>query len=412
MAFDVMQSLFGLTPNAVQQTIREEEEKRAAAQTSLLRGNPFAAGAYAPLRTGERMLTGIRNLTGQVDPRMKAATDLRGVIQGLQDQGVDMATPEGMIKLAGELNKNPDFAGMSVALRQQAAKLTQEKEKQGLDTQLTKARIKREEVGTAEAEARTRKLGLEADREENLRIALAELPPNATDEQLLAVYRKFGTADQQARAIQASLDRKARLAGQGDGTGAGYIGKSGAYRNQFGDVITGSEMKKQRENFLASQKLLENLNKITEIDVKDAEATFDYTASDTAKAIGSKLYPKTISAQTRIAASQLLQQLESLPPGSASDADIKLAAKNFPGYGNAANLARWINDTKALIASSLERQVELYGFPLRVSPTAPLNLGKRSAAPQQQTQAAPVMGNQPKATKVYNRQTGELEDIQ
>jgi hypothetical protein len=144
--------------------------------------------------------------------------------------------------------------------------------------------------------------------------------------------------------------------------------------------------------------------------VKDAEATFDYTSSDSSKAIGSKLYPKTISAQTRIAASQLLQQLESLPPGSASDADIKLAAKNFPGYGNAANLARWINDTKSLISSSLERQVELYGFPLRVTPTAPLDIGKKKGT-QPQTQTAPAAGGAPRATKRYNRQTNEVEDI-
>lgn len=143
MAFDVMQSLFGLTPSAVQQTIRAEEEARARTQASLLQGNPFAAGVYPALQAGERLLTGTRELAGIVDPRMKAATDLRSVVQGLQDQGIDMATPEGMIALAGELNKNPDFAGMSVALRQQAAKMQGEMEKTQAEIDLKKAQTEK-----------------------------------------------------------------------------------------------------------------------------------------------------------------------------------------------------------------------------------------------------------------------------
>lgn len=141
MAFDVMQSLFGLTPTAVGQALKAEEENRALTQARMLQGNPFAAGAYGALQSGERMLTGVRNLTGQVDPRMKIATDLRGVVQGLQNQGIDMATPEGMIQLASELNKNPDFAGMSVALRQQASKMQQEAKKSALSEQLTLSQI-------------------------------------------------------------------------------------------------------------------------------------------------------------------------------------------------------------------------------------------------------------------------------
>lgn len=123
MAFDVMQSLFGLTPSAVQQTIRTEEEARARTQANLLQGNPFAAGAYSPLRAGERMLTGTRQIAGQVDPRMQAAQQLQGIVQSVQQRGVDMATPEGLIELANELNKVPDFAGFAIGMRQQAAQM-------------------------------------------------------------------------------------------------------------------------------------------------------------------------------------------------------------------------------------------------------------------------------------------------
>lgn len=139
MAFDVMQSLFGLTPSNVQQMMRAEEEARARTQVNLLQGNPFAAGAYAPLQAGERMLSGTRQLAGMTDPRMQAAQGLQAIIGGLQQQGVDMATPEGMLELANALNTNPEFAGMSVALRQQAAKMAMEQEKTQADIELRKA---------------------------------------------------------------------------------------------------------------------------------------------------------------------------------------------------------------------------------------------------------------------------------
>lgn len=123
MAFDVMQSLFGLTPTAVQQTLKAESEKRVTDTLNLLGGNPFAVGAAAPLRAGERMLAGTAQLAGQVDPRMQAATQLQGIVQSVQQRGVDMATPEGLIELANELNKVPDFAGFAIGMRQQAAQM-------------------------------------------------------------------------------------------------------------------------------------------------------------------------------------------------------------------------------------------------------------------------------------------------
>jgi hypothetical protein len=143
MAFDVMQSLFGLTPTAVGQALKTEEENRALTQARMLQGNPFAAGAYGALQSGERMLTGVRNLTGQVDPRMQAAQQLQGIVQSVQQSGVDLATPEGMIALANELNKVPDFAGFAVGMRQQAAKMQAEGKKAALGEAKTMSEIQK-----------------------------------------------------------------------------------------------------------------------------------------------------------------------------------------------------------------------------------------------------------------------------
>jgi hypothetical protein len=144
-----MQSLFGLTPTAVQQTMRAEEEARARTQAGLLQGNPFAAGAYGALQTGERLLSGTRELAGIVDPRMQAAQRLQGIVQSVQQSGADLATPEGLVQLANELNKVPDFAGFAVGMRQQAAKMSQEGKKAALGEELIMSQI---EENKAQAE--------------------------------------------------------------------------------------------------------------------------------------------------------------------------------------------------------------------------------------------------------------------
>jgi hypothetical protein len=116
---NVVQSLFGLTPTNVQRQLDAEAERRAMELASLSR-SPVAASEYYGLRSAERF----RNapLFGQ-NPRVAQAEQVQGVVQSLQQQGVDMATPEGMIQLAGELNKNPEFSGMALALRQQATQM-------------------------------------------------------------------------------------------------------------------------------------------------------------------------------------------------------------------------------------------------------------------------------------------------
>lgn len=163
--------------------------------------------------------------------------------------------------------------------------------------------------------------------------------------------------------------QRERMAEQEAQERPGFIGKTGAYRNQFGEVIPATEMSKQRQGFVQAQDLLAKLNKIDYSTVKKAESPFDYTEPGITKSIGSQIASSTVNAQTTIAASQLLEQIEKLPPGSASDADMRAAVRDFPGYGDAENLANWVNRTKETLAESLARQSELYGFPVQVKPT-------------------------------------------
>lgn len=75
-----------------------------------------------------------------------------------------------------------------------------------------------------------------------------------------------------------------------------------------------------------------------------------------------------------------MQQIESLPPGSASDADMRAAMKNFPGYGDPDALAEWINSTKAKLQRSLGRLSDQFGFKPTVTSSGNIDLKTKPAA--------------------------------
>jgi hypothetical protein len=341
MATDIVGSLFGVNPQAYQQA----RDRLAYAQDyQTVQLDPLQQANLA-LRQGGRGLGQVAGgLLGMQDPELAKVS----AIKQLSSQ-FDLTTPTGMREFAGALQQiAPNEAMM-------AAKRADELEQAGLTRKKT----------TADIELQERKVS----QDEKLREALSKLPENATDAQYLQVFRQFGSPDQQARAIESSIGRRERLEAKAKGEGvgvAGPVGKSGAYRDADGIVYSATEMAKQRAGFQGLEKLADTLNTITPEDVKNAESFFDYTQGETLKTIGGKISPKTISAQSKINASQLLKQIESLPPGSASNADMIAAKSSFPGYGNADNLNKWIRDTKQLLASSMQRQSEQYGFKQKV----------------------------------------------
>jgi hypothetical protein len=209
--------------------------------------------------------------------------------------------------------------------------------------------------------------------------------PAASAEQLLTSgrYTPASVAKYQASGNIADLVlTKEATGGEGVAAGPGPVGKAGAYRDAFGQIYGGSEMKTVRQEFDTNEKLLTMLNKVTEDDVRKAESIIDWTTKEgVVKGAGAKLASDTVTAQTKIAASQLLKQIESLPPGSASNADMVAAMKDFPGYGSQAALAAWINRAKETIQNNLGRQVEQFGFRQRVQSTPALNMEQKAAKP-------------------------------
>jgi hypothetical protein len=339
---------------------------------------PMQAITGAIQGAGAQLQQGVGTLFGQVPARVAQQDRLAAIIQQVQSTGVDVASVEGQIALAQELSKYPEFIGMATAMRQQAAE-SQRKQAE------TEANI---EFKRAQAAQMTAK---------------AEMPMKEDISSQMRQYRELvamGTPPAEARRIAYNI----KEAGT-EGPAVGFS-KTGAYTNQFGETIPATEMSKNRTGFQSAEKLLSQLNKITDADVNNAEAVVDYTQSETRKAVGGKLFSKTLEAQTKIAASQLLQQIEALPPGSASDADMRTAAREFPGYANAAALRGWVNRTKEMLEMTLARQAEQFGFQRRVGATPPLTGGRQQG---QQPGAAP---GQPKPTKRYDEATGQLVDIQ
>ena len=102
---NVMESLFGLTMG----------QQQPVAATPLQAYSGLISG------TGASLQQNITSAFGQQTPQQA----LSGIIQRTQ-QEADLGTPEGLNKLADNLNQLPQFSGIALAMRQEATKLAQE----------------------------------------------------------------------------------------------------------------------------------------------------------------------------------------------------------------------------------------------------------------------------------------------
>ena len=350
---EIVNNLFGLDPAALQQQQTATDFSQAFRFANL---DPMQRANMALFQGGAGLSRGAAQLLGG-DEQLNRATALRQLASQF-----DLTSPEGLQQYATAASSIDPRVGVL------AAGEAERRRGLGLQTRKTEVELARTERGIAQ--------------DEKLREALATLPANATEQQYLEVFRKFGTPDQQARIIQASLDRKAALAARASAEGQvatpGPVGKAGAFRDISGTIYGPAEMKTVRQEFTSSQNLLDTLNKITVQDVKNAESFVDWTTkSSEVKSLATK---KTLTAQSKIALSQLMQQIESLPPGSASDADMRAAMKNFPGYSDPDALAAWINDTKARLQRIIGRTSDQFGFKPTVTSSGPLDLRAKPAA--------------------------------
>jgi hypothetical protein len=135
---NIVQTLFGFTPQNVQQQMISAGDQQAMELAKLSRG-PVAASAFYGLRAANRI--GTNPLFTQNAPQVQKAGQLQQIIQQVQSSGIDMSTPDGLIELANALNTNPEFAGMAVAMRQEANKLAQAQSKFSMELALKGSQI-------------------------------------------------------------------------------------------------------------------------------------------------------------------------------------------------------------------------------------------------------------------------------
>lgn len=150
---------------------------------------------YNIFRNVNRLGRGVAGMLGAdvEDPMMRKASQLRQLASQF-----DTTTAEGMMQYAQALREIDPQLAVQAAQQAQAMMLQSEK-------------IRTQEAQTGQAQATAAKTAADEarivaanQREENLRQALAGLPPEATDKDVETVVRQFGSPDK----IFASLERR------------------------------------------------------------------------------------------------------------------------------------------------------------------------------------------------------------
>ena len=204
MAENIVQSLFGFTPEAVQQQMYQTGEDRAM-QLARMSRSPTAASEFYGLRAAERF--GAAPLFGP-SQQVQKASNLQAILQQAQASGADLSSPEGLVQLADLFNRDPQFAGIATGLRQEASKLTQEQTKFAYDIAAKGAQITESGARIAESEAKLKKQEFTAEQEEKLRVELSNLGPNASERDIIRVVTKYGSPDKILQVLQQAENAK------------------------------------------------------------------------------------------------------------------------------------------------------------------------------------------------------------
>jgi hypothetical protein len=150
--------------------------------------------------------------------------------------------------------------------------------------------------------------------------------------------------------------------GDGFGSGGGGFNKKGEWVTANNAVIGKTEIAKDREVVKTANELRQGLEEITPQDVKKTATVFGDVSQGGFKGYLAKQFGSdAVSAQNKINASAVMQTLQNLPPGPASDKDISQAKSSFPGYGDEKALNDWIKNTKDMLDRKINNTNQKYG---------------------------------------------------
>jgi hypothetical protein len=184
---DIIPSLFGLTPEMYGQQQQTSAMNRGIQLAGM---SPEARGAAMTYAGASGLGRAVGGILGAEDPQLKLIS-IRNTIA----QQIDQTNPESILKGAQMLAQAGDQQG--------AMQLAQFARQAQSDMALMQQRRAAEQSSLATA-AKTQ---LSVRQEEDLRSELGKLPPDATQDQILAVLTKYGSPDKVIAALTASASR-------------------------------------------------------------------------------------------------------------------------------------------------------------------------------------------------------------
>jgi hypothetical protein len=145
--------------------------------------------------------------------------------------------------------------------------------------------------------------------------------------------------------------------------GQGGFDKKGNFISTNGAIFTPVEIRKDREEVGSLINALQSINKISKEDVAASDTILGNVSEGGFKGYVAKQagLDQVIAAQNKINAAGVMQILNNLPPGPASDKDIAMARSSFPGYGNAKALQSWIDNTNNVLTQKVGNYEQKYG---------------------------------------------------
>lgn len=102
---------------------------------------PMQAMTGTILGASEQLGQSIGTLFGQKPAAVAQQDKLKEVVIRAQASGKDLSTPEGLLALAQELERDPEFVGMALSLRQQAAEMVTKANERALAARKTESEI-------------------------------------------------------------------------------------------------------------------------------------------------------------------------------------------------------------------------------------------------------------------------------
>ena len=189
MAENIVQGLFGMTPESYQQQRDAEALQRAAAFGQM---SPMEAARTSIFYGANKLGNVVGGMLGAEDPQMRLISQRNALAKQF-----DVSTPEGLAQYGQALQQVGDTQGALGAIgisRQMTQEMTLTGQRQAAE---------RSSLATAA------KTELSIEQEKKLRDELSRLPTNATEEQILGVVTKYGSPDKVLAVLQGTADKAA-----------------------------------------------------------------------------------------------------------------------------------------------------------------------------------------------------------